>query len=405
MPEHFTLYSARYESLPDDEMALLAKDGVDLTIGVNDDGERRFVYRGPGFEVVCTAMAPRKVPGALQGFVGWVRKQCEGEPDSRVQRILERIRSTRLIVGVVITPERDADGKAEQILATLCFGAEALLFFDEAIYDKSAVLLFAPDGSFDETAEIGPVASERVAATVEIPPRAVPPATPAQVARYERALAELRRRDVPTLAYPLYVEDESKVALRTPAEVARRALTLSAVTLRADGGSRDRALALLARNDLETSLSPQERTFLEPAEADTDLAQKLLWRLEGLWVLLWALRVIDALDWPGGMCDVPQLVKLLEGIESDVDFIRRAHLRSAAEILDAAQLTTMVHWAARDAWIHHRSVPEGLDWSLEAAMVPVNRCAAVGVVGERHHALNWLLRFGDADWDDVPTPT
>ncbi len=28
-----------------------------------------------------------------------------------------------------------------------------------------------------------------------------------------------------------------------------------------------------------------------------------------------------------------------------------------------------------------------------------------GVVFERHHALNWLTRFGDAEWDDVETPT
>jgi hypothetical protein len=28
-----------------------------------------------------------------------------------------------------------------------------------------------------------------------------------------------------------------------------------------------------------------------------------------------------------------------------------------------------------------------------------------GVVAERHYALNWLVRYGDADWDDVDTPT
>lgn len=38
-------------------------------------------------------------------------------------------------------------------------------------------------------------------------------------------------------------------------------------------------------------------------------------------------------------------------------------------------------------------------------MVPVTQSAAVGVVAERHHALNWLVRFMDADWDDVDTPT
>jgi hypothetical protein len=28
-----------------------------------------------------------------------------------------------------------------------------------------------------------------------------------------------------------------------------------------------------------------------------------------------------------------------------------------------------------------------------------------GVLQERHHALNWLVRFEDREWDDVDTPT
>jgi hypothetical protein len=38
-------------------------------------------------------------------------------------------------------------------------------------------------------------------------------------------------------------------------------------------------------------------------------------------------------------------------------------------------------------------------------MMPVQGCPTTGVVAERHHALNWLVCFGDADWDDVDTPT
>jgi hypothetical protein len=31
--------------------------------------------------------------------------------------------------------------------------------------------------------------------------------------------------------------------------------------------------------------------------------------------------------------------------------------------------------------------------------------AETGVVAERHYALNWLVRDGDAEWDDVKTAT
>jgi hypothetical protein len=28
-----------------------------------------------------------------------------------------------------------------------------------------------------------------------------------------------------------------------------------------------------------------------------------------------------------------------------------------------------------------------------------------GAIAEQYHALNWPIRFGDADWHDVDTPT
>jgi hypothetical protein len=51
-------------------------------------------------------------------------------------------------------------------------------------------------------------------------------------------------------------------------------------------------------------------------------------------------------------------------------------------------------------------IPEGLDWSAKQKRVPISRSAAVGVVEQRHHTLNWLLTFLDPPtWDDVDTST
>src|SRR6266478_7092699 len=99
------------------------------------------------------------------------------------------------------------------------------------------------------------------------------------------------------------------------------------------------------------------------------------------------------------MCDVPRLIRLMTSCQDDPNFIAEAKLLDNAEILDALQLTMLIHWAIRDAWIHRRNVPANLDWSGKAEMVPVTQSPAVGVVEERHRTLNWLLRLGDADWD------
>jgi hypothetical protein len=63
------------------------------------------------------------------------------------------------------------------------------------------------------------------------------------------------------------------------------------------------------------------------------------------------------------------------------------------------------HWAVRDAYIHKRAIPSNFDWSSPAEMCPANASPAGGAIAERHHALNWLICYGDADWDDVDTPT
>jgi hypothetical protein len=351
-------------------------------------------------------MPQAQLPGHLDGFCGFVKNLYGGKPDARGQQILDRIRYTRLVVGVVIEPGRDPAGRAEELLGALANGLDALLFFDGALYDKNVKLILGPDGVFDKTADVlGPVAGMiegRV--QVELPEGEPYQPTPNQSARYERAAILLAIRKVPTYWHPLYVADDAAVTLRAPEEVARRALVLSAVTFLADGGARDEAVAMIERRDLWAAASPEEAEFLRAEQADPEAARKLLWRLEALWVLAWALGDLE-LDWPEQMCDVPRLVEVMLKHEDDPDFIAKAKLRPKAEILDATQLLMLIHWAVRDAWVHNRNVPENLDWESPSGMVPVPQSAAGGVVAERHHALNWLIRYGDADWDDVDTPT
>ncbi len=320
--------------------------------------------------------------------------------------MLDRISYTRLVVGVVIEPKRDEQGRAERVLGAMTNGLQALVFHRDCLFDQNAKLMLAPNGRFDAEADVlGPVAEmikDRV--QVKLPEREPYRPTPAQEARYKRVLEELARRRVPTLRGALFVDDDDAVTLREPAEVARRALVLLAVTILADGGPREEVLKIIEDRDLWPHVSPKERAFLEAEPTDPDQARRFLWHLERLWVLAWALGEVE-LGWPTGFCDVPRLTRLLSEHATDPNYVANARLRPKAEILDAEQLTMLIHWAIRDAYIHKRPAPANLDWSSDAPMVPVTQSAAVGVVAERHHALNWLVRFMDADWDDVDTPT
>jgi hypothetical protein len=232
-------------------------------------------------------------------------------------------------------------------------------------------------------------------------------ATPKQIMRAKRSFAELRKRGVPVYQGPLLVPEEDQAVFQTPEDVAKRVLVLWAVELRAEAVPIVEVREIIDRFDLWVSVSPEELRFLNDANPTPEECQDLVWRLECLWVLMWALGHIDSLDWPSEMCDVDLLARLLSDREEDPRFISEAVLRSAEQIIDAQDLTMRIHWAIRDAMLHQGgSMPDDLDWTAELDYVPVHLSAAAGVVRERHFALNWLVNYlSPASWDEVDTPT
>jgi hypothetical protein len=106
------------------------------------------------------------------------------------------------------------------------------------------------------------------------------------------------------------------------------------------------------------------------------------------------------------MCDVEGLHELIFDRSKDpVAFVGQAKLRSTKTILDATELIVRIHWAIRDGLVNETPVPTNMNWKKPADTVPVRECPTCGVVAERHYALNWLIRFQDAEWDDVDIPT
>jgi hypothetical protein len=230
--------------------------------------------------------------------------------------------------------------------------------------------------------------------------------TKAQIERADRSKNEMRFRQVPMHDRPLYISDDLDVTLRDSAEVVRRLLVLYAVVLKAEDVSHQEMLGLMQEANLWSAASPTEKRFLHRDRPDPEECSRMEWRLECIWVLLWALGYIQELGWPSAMCNVEELVRILKPHEANpLKFVATAELRSKQEIMDAADLIMRIHWAIRDAYSNNRPIPSRLDWSNHDEMLPANQCAAAGVVEERYRTLNWLIRFGDADWDDVDTPT
>lgn len=212
-----------------------------------------------------------------------------------------------------------------------------------------------------------------------------------QQARRARSEAVCAAHGVPVYANPhsLFVDPEASVTLRTQDEVVNRALALLYIGLKSEGLEQHNLDRFAQAFGVLPNLSPEEKAYAAaqpPTEQQTIDAN---WRYEGLYVLLWALGYVDSLHYPDRTCDVATDAQIVFS-RKEAGFRQHARLRSKAELLDAADLILRLDWACVNARLKNQPPPGGLDKS---------------VVVERHHALNWLIRYLNQDWDDVRTDT
>jgi len=197
--------------------------------------------------------------------------------------------------------------------------------------------------------------------------------------------------NVPKHLPPLISEPELR--LRSGEEIAQRALAIFAAAVRAETLNTDQPMSaaeIQSRLPHATDyLTAEERLFLFDDSPAPETIAKFGWRYECAFVLEWALGLVPKLPHPGAICDVPMVAAVVMQNFRSGNF-KKVKVRRAEEILDALDLHYRLHWAVRDAQVKKADAPNGL--------LP-------GVVLERHYALNWLVRFEDADWDHVDTPT
>lgn len=250
-------------------------------------------------------------------------------------------------------------------------------------------ILFLPDASVRDPS-----------GNVLVDPQSGEPDDKAQIpfpadARQRKAQTELLLRnrliDTPESLPPVIAEVE--VMLREADEVAWRAMSLFIVAVRAESLATGQPIpvdSLREKTPLAfQALSPQEAEFLAADPPDQQSIINAAWRYEALFVLQWALGLHAELPFADAICDVPKVAETMLP-RMNAEFVAGARLRSTTEILDALDFNQRLLWAARDAQLNQQTPPAAIDG---------------GVISERQHALNWLIRFENADWDDVDVPS
>jgi len=173
---------------------------------------------------------------------------------------------------------------------------------------------------------------------------------------------------------------EADFAPRSIREIARRAMCLTLVALKAEGMSAEEVSEFKREHSLDTFLTREENRFLvaKPSENDSDW----VWRFEALHVLLWALGYVVALGFPDVESDSASELEFLRELGPD-GFIEGAILRSNEEVLDGADWVFRLHQSVVDK-------RNGTEDVLEE------------VVEQWSHAFDWLTRE-EEQWDE-PSP-
>lgn len=232
------------------------------------------------------------------------------------------------------------------------------------------------------------------AAGAEPDPHASLPALPEALDRKARSEAALHARGLRVLPSLPPVLAEAELQPRETVEIAARALATLAAAVRAEALGNQNDLSseqILSRlPDAQAALSPQEREFMEADAPDHQTIANMGWRYECVAVFAWALGLQEDLPFPDQICDVRTLSHRFLTAGTLAVLLEQSRPRSAKQVLDALDEIYRLHWCITDARIQQQPPPDGV--------LP-------GVVVERHRALNWLVRFENADWDDVQMPT
>lgn len=305
----------------------------------------------------------------LRGFAGWVRSLAGGGMTKSRYDVLRHIQKVQHHVSLLIHP---ADMHR---FSAWALEANAIAFLPNGfITDPAGAVLLSSDGTDDN-------------------PDAAVPYPHIALLRKTRTEDLLANRDLRAAGSVPPVIAETEVVLRPEGAIVERLMALFAVAVRAESVASKSPMPsdeIMQRIGLpENALSPLERKFIMdrlPTQKDT---AHFAWCYECALPLAWAVGVIDKLPFPGATCDVDLLAqKLLKLGVGGANAI--AKLRPASELLDSLDLHQRLHWITRQAQVAKKEAPAGL--------VP-------GVILERHRALNWLVQFEHAHWDDVDTPT
>jgi hypothetical protein len=217
--------------------------------------------------------------------------------------------------------------------------------------------------------------------------------------RRAKSIEILKEQGVPYMEHLPMLEEEENIIPRSAEEIAKRAIAcLITIQIACDAqkGEIEEAREFFSKFveifGVEDQFTEKEKIFFS-GEPNEQQIVNMSWKYEAYWSLLWALGLVEELNYPSDICDCDFAVAAVSKCKDFDDFMQKVKLRSTKEMLDEADLLYRYHWACVDARINGREAPAGLNES---------------VVTERRWGFEWLIGKDtdySNDWDNVSLDT
>lgn len=209
--------------------------------------------------------------------------------------------------------------------------------------------------------------------------------------RKEKSIAFLKEKGIKVLEHLPEIESEDETTIRSAKEISERVSILCITNLLAfDSVENEDAIEYLKENELWGKITEKEKEFILNPTDNKKISET--WKCEAIWVLMWALKYIDKLEFPTELCNLNELkgnYPLSENSTLKTFIAKSNDVRTKSEILDEADLIYRLNWACVDARLHGNKL-EGVN---------------PGIIYERHYTLNWLVNYMGQEWDDITCDT
>ncbi len=311
------------------------------------------------------------------------------EDDHLKELVLTQIAVLNTVIA--IESEKEINEEQMQLFTNLLSNIGGIGFLpDGTLLDDEGAVIVYPEG------QSGPSKFRPHACTRKIMGEEVTSEEGEQ--RKNNTIAYLKERAIPfTTSLPQLPPIED-CQFKTQEDIARRAVALLIVIQFAcdvaQGGnieeSRDFFINMLRTYKVEDFLTSNERDFLQASEPAVQEAINISWQYEAYWTLIWALGLVEKLDFPDEVCDCEYAIQVVSNCETLEQFYLQTVMRSQKEILDEADKIYRYQWACVDSRIKDQAAPAGMNESI---------------VMERRRGLFWMIGHRSEEWDNISMDT